>query len=106
MIAVLVGEEDAIELRRGDPALLEPDDDLPRAQSSINENPAMISRDKGAISGAAAAEHRQTEHGSISSGTDALSQTGNADARQKNVVTWLEDDSFLAMSRAFSKVRT
>jgi hypothetical protein len=38
----------------------------------------MIGRDERAISRAAAAEHGQTEHGSISSGRDAVSQTGNA----------------------------
>ena len=57
MIAVLVGQEHAIELGRRDPALLEPNHDLPRAQSAIDQNPAVIGRDERAISRAAAAEH-------------------------------------------------
>jgi hypothetical protein len=35
---------------------------LTGAQSAIDQNPAMIGRDQRAVSGAAAAEHRQTEH--------------------------------------------
>ena len=62
VIAMLVGEEDAIELFRRDPALLEAQHELARAQSAIDQNPAMIGRDERAVSGAAAAEHRQTEH--------------------------------------------
>jgi hypothetical protein len=77
VIAMLVGEKDTIELRRSDSALLEPDHDLPRAQSPIDQNPAMIGRDERAISRAAAAEHGQTEHDSITSGRNAVSQTGN-----------------------------
>ena len=62
MIAMFMGEEHAIELSRRDPALLEPDHDLSRAQSAINQNPAMIGPDQRAISRAAAAEHGQCEH--------------------------------------------
>ena len=62
VIAMFVREENAIELARGDSALFEPQDELTRAQSTINEQPAMIGRDKRAISGAAAAEHGETEH--------------------------------------------
>jgi hypothetical protein len=40
----------------------------------------MIGRDERAISGAAAAEHGQSEHASISSGDVSLSQIGNEDA--------------------------
>src|SRR5213075_635239 len=62
VIPVLVRQEHAIELRRRDSALLEADDDLSRAQSAIDQNPAMIGRDQSAISCAAAAEHGQSEH--------------------------------------------
>ena len=62
MIAMLVSEEDAIELARGDPALREPKHELARAQPAIDQEPAMIGRDERAISGAAAAEHGQREH--------------------------------------------
>jgi hypothetical protein len=65
MIAVLVREQDAIELAERHAALFETQDDLPRAQSTIDKNLAMIGRDEGAVSGAAAPEHRQTEHASI-----------------------------------------
>ena len=76
MIAVFVGEENAIELLGRDPALLEAQNDLPRAQSAVDENFAMIGRNQRAISRAAAAEHGQTEHAPISSDT-AVSQIRN-----------------------------
>ena len=62
VIAVLVGEKNAVELVRGDPAQREPEHELARAQSAIDEQPAMIGCDERAISGAAAPEHGQTEH--------------------------------------------
>ena len=62
MIAMFVREQDAIELFRRDPAKRETIHDLPRAQSAIDQEPAMIGRDQGRISGAAASEHGQTEH--------------------------------------------
>jgi hypothetical protein len=77
MIAVFVRQQHTIELSRGDPALLEPDHDLPRTQSAIDQNPAMICRDQRAIPRAAAAEHGQCEHASISSGRRRVSQIGN-----------------------------
>jgi len=77
MIAMLVGEEHAIELGRRDPALFEPDHDLPRAQPAVHKNPAMIGSDQRAIPRAAAAEHGQSEHRSISSGRRRVSQIGN-----------------------------
>ena len=81
MISVLVSEEDTIELGRADPALLEPDHDLPRAQAAIDQEPTVIGRDERAISSAAAAEHGQGEHRSIISGRNPLSQTGNGRTR-------------------------
>ena len=62
MIAVLVRKQDAIELFGRHPALLEAEDDLARAQSTIDENFAMIGRNESAIPGTAAAEHGETEH--------------------------------------------
>ncbi len=63
MVAVLMGEKQAIELLRGHAALFEPDDDLARAQSAIDKNSAVTGGNEGAIPGAAAAEHCQAEHG-------------------------------------------
>jgi hypothetical protein len=82
-----MGEEHAIELPRRDPALFEPDHDLPRAQPAIDQNPAMIRRDQRAIPRAAAAEHGQCEHASISSGRRRVSQIGNGiELRKMHVI--------------------
>ena len=62
MVAVLVGEENAVQPVRHHTALFETQDYLPGAQSSIDENFAVISRDKRAVPGTATAEHGQTEH--------------------------------------------
>src|SRR3989442_4765881 len=62
MIAVFVREQDTIKLIRRYTASLEAQDELARAQSSIDQNLAMIGCDEGTISGATAAEHGQTEH--------------------------------------------
>jgi hypothetical protein len=45
VVAVLVGEENTIELFRHHAALLKPERNLPRAQSAIDQNFAMIGRD-------------------------------------------------------------
>ena len=58
VIAVLVGEKDAIELLGSDAALSEAQDKLSRGQSTVDQQPAMIGRDQCTISGAAASEHR------------------------------------------------
>jgi len=42
VITMFVGEEHAIEPPRSEVALLEPDDDLPCAQATIDQDPAMI----------------------------------------------------------------
>ena len=85
MITVLVGEEDAIELARCDPALFEAADKLARAQAAIDQEPAVIGRHERAISSAAAAEHGQCEHASISSGRALFSQIGNEATNKFNV---------------------
>jgi hypothetical protein len=63
VVAMFVCQQDAVELLRQHPALLEPENDLPRAQSAVDQDLAMIGCDERTISGTAAAEHRQTEHG-------------------------------------------
>jgi hypothetical protein len=63
VIAMLMRKKQTIELLGGDATLLKPDDDLARAQSTIDQNPAVIGGNESAIPGAAAAEHGQTEHG-------------------------------------------
>ena len=64
MIAVLVREQDAIELLRCHGAMLQTQRQLSRAQAAIDQKLAMIGRDQRAVSRASAAEHRQAEHGS------------------------------------------
>ena len=62
VVAMFVGEEHTIELARCDPALFQPEHELPGAQPAIDQEAAMIGRDQGGVPGAAAAEHGQTEH--------------------------------------------
>ena len=62
MIAVFMREKHAIKLFRRYAAECKPQDELTGAQSAIDQNPAMIGCDQRAVSSAAAAEHRQTEH--------------------------------------------
>ena len=62
MVAVLMREENAVEPVRRHTALFKAQDYLPRAQSSIDKNFAVISRHKRAVPGTATAEHGQTEH--------------------------------------------
>ena len=62
VVAMLVGEKDAIEFVRGDPAEREAENELARAQAAVDEQPAMVGRDQRAVSGASAPEHRQTKH--------------------------------------------
>ena len=62
VIAMFVGEENAIELVGSDAALGQAQDKLARAQAAIDEQPAMIGRDERAVPGAPAPEHRQCEH--------------------------------------------
>ena len=63
VIAMLMCKKQTVELLRGNATLLKADDDLARAQSTIDQNPAVIGGNERAIPGAAAAEHGQTEHG-------------------------------------------
>ena len=90
VIAVFMGQKHAIELVRRNSALSETKNQLARAQSTIDEEPAMIGRDEGAISCAAAAEHRETEHRPISNGRDSLSQIRNAPPVKKGPDLWVK----------------
>jgi hypothetical protein len=62
MIPVLVSKKHAIELVGSDTTLREAQDELAGAQAAINQQPAMIGGDERAVPGAAAPEHRQSEH--------------------------------------------
>ena len=84
MIAVLVGEEDAIELVGSDSALGQAQDELARAQTSVDQEPAMIGRDQGAVSRAPAAEHRQSEHVRLVADADAILKQNCLPAAGKN----------------------
>src|SRR5262249_16430432 len=64
VIGVLVCENHAVELLGRDAALLQTQHDLPRAETAINENLAVIGRDQRAVPRTPAAEHGQAEHGS------------------------------------------
>jgi hypothetical protein len=64
VIAVLVREQDAIELLRCNAAMLETQRQLSRAEAAIDQKLAMIGRDQRTVSRAPAPEHRQAEHGS------------------------------------------
>jgi hypothetical protein len=62
VVAVFVSKNYAIELLRPDAALFQTQSQLTGAESAINENVAVTGRNQRAITGAAASEHRQTEH--------------------------------------------
>jgi hypothetical protein len=79
VICVFVGENNAVELLRRDATLLKAQHDLPRAQTAINENLAMLGADQRAVPGAPAAEHDQTEHGSQDSRVTSFCANGNSE---------------------------
>jgi hypothetical protein len=62
---MFVGNQDAIELLGRDSALVESENNLPRAQPAIDQNSTMISLHECGIPGTATPEHGQTEHASI-----------------------------------------
>jgi hypothetical protein len=74
MITVFMGEENAVEPFGRHATLLEAQDYLPGAQSAIDKNFAVISRDQGAVPGTAAAEHGQTEHARMFNRSKTTSQ--------------------------------
>jgi len=63
--AVVMGKQNAVELLGCPAALFEPEHDLPRAQSAVDQDFAMVGCDERAVSRTAAPEHRQTEHAGI-----------------------------------------
>ena len=63
VIGVFVRENNAVELPWCDAALLQTQHDLPRAQTAINENLAMVGGEQRAVSRAPAPEHGEAEHG-------------------------------------------
>jgi hypothetical protein len=63
VITVFVRENNAVELLRHDTALLQTQNQLPRAEPAIDKNLGMIRCDQRAVSPAPAAEHGQAEHG-------------------------------------------
>ena len=79
VISVFVREKNAVELLRRDATLLQTQHDLPRAQTAINENFAMLGGDQRAIPGAPAPEHDQAEHGSQDSRVTSFCANGNSE---------------------------
>ena len=65
MVAMLMGKQNPIELLRGDAALFEAQANLTRAQPAIDKKFAVIGCDQRTVPGAAAPEHRHTEHAGI-----------------------------------------
>lgn len=62
VIAMFMGEQNAIELFRRNAALLQAQHETARTQSAIDQNFAVIGRDQRAISRATAPEHGEGEH--------------------------------------------
>ena len=63
VIGVFMRENNTVKLLWRDATLLQAQNDLPRAQTAINENIAMLGGDQRAVPRAPAAEHDQAEHG-------------------------------------------
>ena len=78
VISVFVCQHNAVQLLRRDATLLQTQNDLPRAETSINENLAVIGGDQGTVSRAPAAEHGQAEHGSQDSREISFYANGNS----------------------------
>ena len=64
VVGVFVSQKHPIKLLWRNTALLQTQNQLPRTQSAIDENLAMIGRNQCAVPRATAAEHGQAEHGS------------------------------------------
>jgi hypothetical protein len=61
---------------------------LPRAQTAINENFAMLGGDQRAVPGAPAAEHDQAEHGLQDTRVISFCANGNGQGSAKIVIRW------------------
>jgi hypothetical protein len=83
VICVFMCENNAVELFRCDATLLETQNDLPRAQTAINENLAMIGGNQRTVSRAPAAEHGQAEHGSQDTRVISFCANGNGENREQ-----------------------
>src|SRR5215813_9434966 len=83
VISVFMRENNAIELLRRDAALLQTQHHLPRAQTTINENLAMMGGNQSAVSRAPAAEHGQAEHGSQDTRVISFCANGNGQVSGK-----------------------
>ena len=86
VICVFMCENNAVELFRCDAALLETQNDLPRAQTAINENLAVRGGNQGTVSRAPATEHGQAEHGSKGIRAISFCANGNGQVRTKIVI--------------------
>ena len=85
VIGVFVREDNAVELLRRDAALLQAQHDLPRAETAINENFAVLGGDQRAVPRAPAAEHGQAEHGSQDIRVISFCANGNGQVTAKIV---------------------
>ena len=86
LICVFVRENNAVQLPGRDAALLQAQNDLPRAETAINENLAMIRGNQCAVSRAPAAEHGQAEHGSQDTRVISFCANGNGQLSAKIVM--------------------
>src|SRR6516162_4840231 len=77
VIGVFVRQHNTVELLRRDAALLQAQNHLPRAETAINENLAMIGGNQRTVSRAPAAEHGQAEHGSQDTRVTSFCANGN-----------------------------
>src|SRR4029450_9863282 len=76
---MFVRENNAVELLRRDPALLQTQHDLASTQTAINENLAVVGGDQRAVPRAPAAEHGQAEHGFQDSRVISVCANGNSE---------------------------
>jgi len=92
VISVFVCQHNAVQLLRRDATLLQTQNDLPRAETSINENLAVIGGDQGTVSRAPAAEHGQAEHGSQDSREISFYANGNEQNDEARIPNREESD--------------
>jgi len=92
VISMFVCQHNAVQLLRRDATLLQTQNDLPRAETSINENLAVIGGDQGTVSRAPAAEHGQAEHGSQDSREISFYANGNEQNDEARIPNREESD--------------
>src|SRR5436309_14967311 len=86
VISVFVRENNAVELLRRDATLLQTQHDLPRAQTAVNENFAMLGGDQRAISHTPAVDHDQAERGQQASRVLLFCSNGNIKNDKGNMI--------------------